>query len=87
MEIVDQKNRIEKISETGYEFHFEQYLSEGWDIFRKAPMQFILYTLIVGGITVVQHLVTAETRATASALFLLINNLVGIGGGILCWYS
>ena len=33
-------------------------------------------------LSAVQHLVTAETRATASALFLLINNLVGIGGGI-----
>lgn len=33
-------------------------------------------------LSAVQHLVTAETRATASALFLLINNLIGIGGGI-----
>jgi len=32
--------------------------------------------------TAVQHLVPAEMRATASASFLLINNLVGIGGGI-----
>lgn len=29
MEIVDQQKRIENISETSYEFHFEQYLSEG----------------------------------------------------------
>ncbi|MEP2101698.1 MAG: MFS transporter [Parasphingorhabdus sp.] len=33
-------------------------------------------------LSAVQHLVPAETRATASALFLLINNLIGIGGGI-----
>jgi len=30
----------------------------------------------------VQHLVPPEARATASALFLLINNLIGLGGGI-----
>lgn len=30
----------------------------------------------------VQHLVPAPARATASALFLLINNLIGLGGGI-----
>lgn len=30
----------------------------------------------------VQHLVAPEARATASALFLLINNLIGLGGGI-----
>ena len=29
----------------------------------------------------VQHLVPAHMRATASASFLLINNLIGIGGG------
>ena len=29
-----------------------------------------------------QHLVPAASRATASALFLLINNLIGLGGGI-----
>ena len=33
-------------------------------------------------LSAVQHLVPAESRATASALFLLINNLIGIGGGI-----
>lgn len=57
MEIVDQKNRIERIAETGYEFHFEQYLSQGWDLFRKAPMQLILYTLIVLGISIVIGLI------------------------------
>ncbi|MEJ2409836.1 MAG: MFS transporter, partial [Novosphingobium sp.] len=30
----------------------------------------------------VQHLVEPPARATASALFLLINNLIGLGGGI-----
>jgi predicted MFS family arabinose efflux permease len=33
-------------------------------------------------ITAVQHLVPAHMRSTASASFLLINNLVGIGLGI-----
>jgi len=47
MEIVGQKAKVEKIIENGYKFHFEQYLSEGWDTFRKSPVQFILYTLII----------------------------------------
>ena len=29
-----------------------------------------------------QHLVPASMRTTASAIFLLINNLLGIGGGV-----
>jgi MFS transporter, Spinster family, sphingosine-1-phosphate transporter len=33
-------------------------------------------------LSAIQHLVTPQTRATASALFLLINNLIGLGGGI-----
>ncbi|MBV1917028.1 MAG: MFS transporter [Sphingomonadaceae bacterium] len=33
-------------------------------------------------LTAVQHLVEPAARATASALFLLINNLIGLGGGI-----
>ncbi|WP_234027596.1 spinster family MFS transporter [Aurantiacibacter arachoides] len=33
-------------------------------------------------LTAVQHLVDPPARATASALFLLINNLIGLGGGI-----
>ena len=33
-------------------------------------------------LTAVQHLVTPSERATASALFLAINNLIGLGGGI-----
>ena len=33
-------------------------------------------------LSAVQHLVEPQLRATASALFLLINNLVGLGGGI-----
>jgi len=32
-------------------------------------------------ITAVQHLVPMRSRATASALFLLVNNLIGLGGG------
>lgn len=56
----------------------------------SATMAFILFLIPQGlayiwlgpVLSAVQHLVTAETRATASALFLLINNLIGIGGGI-----
>jgi len=33
-------------------------------------------------LSAVQHLVGPSARATASALFLLINNLIGLGGGI-----
>lgn len=33
-------------------------------------------------VSAVQHLVAPAERATASALFLLINNLIGLGGGI-----
>ncbi len=33
-------------------------------------------------VTAVQHLAAAHMRSTTSALFLLINNLLGIGGGI-----
>lgn len=33
-------------------------------------------------LTAVQHLVVPAARSTASALFLLINNLIGLGGGI-----
>ncbi len=33
-------------------------------------------------LSAVQHLVAPSARSTASALFLLINNLIGLGGGI-----
>src|SRR5690606_22959413 len=33
-------------------------------------------------LSAVQHLVEPASRSTASALFLLINNLIGLGGGI-----
>ena len=33
-------------------------------------------------LSAVQHLVAPPARATASACFLLINNLIGLGGGI-----
>lgn len=56
----------------------------------SATLAFVLFLIPQGlayiwlgpVLSAVQHLVTAETRATASALFLLINNLIGIGGGI-----
>lgn len=44
--------------------------------------QALAYIWLGPVITAVQHLVPAPMRATASASFLLINNLVGIGGGI-----
>lgn len=47
MQIVNSQQRIEKIAENGYEFHFDKYLSEGWDLFRKDSGQLILYTLIM----------------------------------------
>jgi predicted MFS family arabinose efflux permease len=43
--------------------------------------QALAYVWLGPVITAVQHLVPARMRATASASFLLINNLVGIGGG------
>lgn len=46
MEIIDQYSRIKRISDNEYSFHFEKYLSEGWNLFRKAPLLLALYTLI-----------------------------------------
>lgn len=43
--------------------------------------QALAYMWLAPIITAVQHLVPATMRATASACFLLINNLIGIGGG------
>jgi len=45
--------------------------------------QALAYVWLGPVITAVQHLVPAHMRATASASFLLINNLIGIGGGAL----
>lgn len=44
--------------------------------------QGLAYVWIAPVIAAVQHLVPPDTRATASALFLVINNLVGLAGGI-----
>ena len=44
--------------------------------------QALAYVWIGPVLTAVQHLVDSESRSTASALFLLINNLIGLGGGI-----
>ena len=44
--------------------------------------QALVYVWIGPVLSSVQHLVAPPHRATASALFLLINNLVGLGGGI-----
>lgn len=43
--------------------------------------QALVYVWLAPVITAVQHLVPAHMRATASATFLLINNLVGLGLG------
>ncbi len=56
----------------------------------SVPTAFVLFLLPqalayvwLGPVTsAVQHLVDPPARATASALFLLINNLIGLGGGI-----
>lgn len=45
--------------------------------------QALAYVWLGPVLSAVQHLVPAPMRATASASFLLINNLIGIGGGIL----
>jgi len=44
--------------------------------------QGLAYVWLGPVLSAVQHLVPAASRATASALFLLINNLIGLGGGI-----
>ena len=44
--------------------------------------QALAYVWLGPVLSAIQHLVTPESRATASALFLLINNLLGLGGGI-----
>lgn len=44
--------------------------------------QALAYVWLGPVLSAVQHLVEPPARATASALFLLINNLVGLGGGI-----
>ena len=43
--------------------------------------QALAYVWLAPVITAVQHLVPAHMRATASATFLLINNLIGLGAG------
>ncbi|RIV85001.1 spinster family MFS transporter [Aurantiacibacter zhengii] len=44
--------------------------------------QGLAYVWLGPVLTAIQHLVEPRARATASALFLLINNLIGLGGGI-----
>ena len=44
--------------------------------------QALAYVWLGPVLSAVQHLVRPEARAMASALFLLINNLIGLGGGI-----
>ena len=51
--------------------------------------QALVYVWLAPVIAAVQHLVPAHMRATASASFLLINNLIGLGAGsfVLGWMS
>jgi len=44
--------------------------------------QALSYVWLGPVLSAIQHLVTPPERATASAMFLLINNLIGLGGGI-----
>lgn len=44
--------------------------------------QALAYVWLGPVLSAVQHLVEPASRSTASALFLLINNLIGLGGGI-----
>lgn len=44
--------------------------------------QALAYVWLGPVLSAVQHLVTPPARSVASALFLLINNLIGLGGGI-----
>ncbi|MGB3166510.1 MAG: MFS transporter [Alteraurantiacibacter sp.] len=44
--------------------------------------QALAYVWLGPVLSAVQHLVAPPARSTASALFLLINNLIGLGGGI-----
>ncbi len=44
--------------------------------------QALVYIWLGPVLSAVQHLVQPAARSTASALFLLINNLIGLGGGI-----
>ena len=44
--------------------------------------QALAYIWLGPVLSAVQHLVSPASRSTASALFLLINNLIGLGGGI-----
>ena len=44
--------------------------------------QALAYVWLGPVLSAVQHLVVPTARSTASALFLLINNLIGLGGGI-----
>ncbi len=44
--------------------------------------QALAYVWLGPVLSAIQHLVVPSARSTASALFLLINNLIGLGGGI-----
>lgn len=80
MEIIDQYSRIKRISENEYSFHFEKYLSEGWNLFRKAPLLLALYTLIfLGVITLLNFIPLIGAIVSAIVIPILIGGFyVGI---------
>ncbi len=52
MYIADQNQRIEKLAKDGYNFDFEKYFSSGWELFKKAAGQYMIYTLLYLAISV-----------------------------------
>jgi MFS family permease len=66
---------------------FAPSLAAAWCLFALAQMLTLSWLGPV--VTAVQHIVVPQVRATASASFLFINNIVGISGGIylLGWVS
>lgn len=75
MEIFGQKARIEKIIQDGYEFHFGQYLSQGWETFLKSPLKLVLYTLILVGISVVLN----QIPKVGEVVFLFASPVIAAG--------
>lgn len=64
-------------------FGMAVYSDSVWAAFALILLpQALAYVWLGPVLTAVQHLVEPSARATASALFLLINNLIGLGGGI-----
>jgi hypothetical protein len=52
MYIANQNQRIEKLAKDGYNFEFEKYFSSGWELFKKAAGQYVIYTLLYLAISI-----------------------------------